>query len=166
VFFTTDSPLGKLTLYEEAGSLVHLEFGSPDGVGSSAPTPLLREAAGQLSAYFAGNLRHFALPLSPSGTVFELAVWQAMLSIPYGETLSYAELAKMAGRSAACRAVGAACGRNPLPILIPCHRVVRSDGGEGGYSAGIGRKRFLLELERRITFRPEPPLRGCPIANC
>lgn len=151
MFFTTDSPLGELTLYEEAGSLVRLEFGSPSGAGIPASTPLLREAAGQLSAYFAGDLRRFDLPLSPSGTVFELAIWRVLMAIPYGETRSYAELAGMAGRRDACRATGTACGRNPLPILIPCHRIVRSDGGEGGYSAGIWRKRFLLELERRIT---------------
>ncbi|MEA4863668.1 MAG: methylated-DNA--[protein]-cysteine S-methyltransferase [Victivallaceae bacterium] len=151
MFITIDSPLGKLTLHEESGALARLVFGEADYAGVPVATALLTEAAEQLLAYFAGTLRLFELPLAPSGTEFERSVWRSMLEIPYGETRSYAELAAMAGRMRACRATGTACGHNPLPILIPCHRVVRSDGGEGGYSAGIAIKRFLLELERRFS---------------
>lgn len=146
-----NSPLGKLALHGGSKMLTRLEFGASAPAEAPAEGTLLAEAASQLAAYFAGKLRRFDLPLEPEGTEFDLAVWRAMLEIPYGETRSYAELAAMAGRPAACRAAGTACGRNPLPILIPCHRVIRSDGGEGGYSAGMANKRLLLALEAKFT---------------
>jgi methylated-DNA-[protein]-cysteine S-methyltransferase len=111
--------------------------------------------AEEISAYFAGELRDFSLPLRPAGTAFQLGVWEALRRIPYGETRSYGELARELGRPGGARAVGQANGRNPLPLLVPCHRVLASDGGIGGYMGdwsagrGVAIKRWLLELERR-----------------
>ena len=102
----------------------------------------------ELRAYFAGELRQFSLPLAPSGTEFQLDVWNALRAIPYGETTSYGELAKRIGRPAAVRAVGAANGANPLPIVVPCHRVIGSNGSLTGFGGGIPLKQALLELER------------------
>lgn len=157
-----DSPLGELQLVATADGLAALRF---CGCGSSpaqgpACTPLspadaapaavrrhLLQAQEELAAYFAGSLRIFSLPLAVRGTPFQLRVWQALRDIPYGETWSYARLAAHIGRPGACRAVGNANGRNPLPIIIPCHRVIRTGGELGGYSAGLDIKRFLLALE-------------------
>ncbi len=103
--------------------------------------------AEQLDAYFAGALREFDLPLSPEGTTFQLEVWAALEEIPYGETISYAELALRIGNPAAVRAVGLANGKNPLPIVVPCHRVIGSDGSLTGFGGGLPTKEFLLKLE-------------------
>ena len=105
------------------------------------------EAVAQLRAYFAGELRVFDLPLDPQGTDFQRRVWQALAEIPYGETTSYSELAGSIGRPAAVRAVGAANGKNPLPIVLPCHRVIGADGSLTGFGGGLEMKRYLLELE-------------------
>lgn len=102
----------------------------------------------QLDAYFAGRLRTFTVPVAAEGTAFQQRVWEELRRIPYGTTLSYGELARRIGQAAATRAVGAANGRNPVPILIPCHRVVATGGGLGGFSAGLARKRWLLALEQ------------------
>lgn len=150
------SPLGVLRLTEDAGFLVSLDRAAPafcpaDGrplPDASAPGPLLQEARDQLRAYFAGRLRRFDLPLAPQGTPFQQRVWRALQDIPYGRTCSYRELAAAVGNARACRAVGRANGRNPLMIVIPCHRVIAADGGLGGYSGGLDCKRFLLALER------------------
>jgi methylated-DNA-[protein]-cysteine S-methyltransferase len=140
-----DSPLGRLTLFEEDGRLTALDWHGKRAAGG--PTPLLLEGKRQLAAYFAGRRRGFDLPLAPAGSPFELRVWQLMCDIPFGETRTYGELAR--DLAAAPRAVGQACGRNPLPILIPCHRVLAADGRLGGYSGGQGAetKRRLLMLE-------------------
>jgi methylated-DNA-[protein]-cysteine S-methyltransferase len=106
-----------------------------------------REAIAQLNAYFAGELRRFDLPLAPEGTPFQQEVWSALMAIPYGETVSYGGLARRLGRPAASRAVGAANGKNPIPIVIPCHRVVGADGSLTGFGGGIAIKRRLLDLE-------------------
>ena len=111
-------------------------------------TPLLRQAAAELTAYFAGQLRQFPVPLAPKGTPFQQKVWAALREIPYGETRSYKEIAAMVGNEKACRAVGMANNRNPLPIFIPCHRVVGTDGKLVGYAGGLDVKTFLLELEK------------------
>ncbi len=113
-----------------------------------AETDVLLEAAYQLNGYFAGKRRAFDLPLSYSGSAFRVAVTEALLDIPYGEVRTYAEVAEAAGSSRAYRAVGTACAENPLPIIIPCHRVVLSSGGIGGYTGGSTLKRKLLEFER------------------
>jgi methylated-DNA-[protein]-cysteine S-methyltransferase len=110
----------------------------------------LREARAQLRAYFAEELRQFELPLAPQGTEFQQTVWAELRNIPYGETISYGELAGRIGRPNASRAVGLANGRNPLSIIVPCHRVVGSDGSLTGYGGGLARKRWLLDHERGV----------------
>lgn len=110
--------------------------------------PLLERAAAQLAGYFAGRRRDFDVPLDPIGTDFQRRVWEAVGRIPYGETRSYAELAEGLGRPKASRAVGAANGRNPISIMIPCHRLVGSGGALTGYAGGLPAKRWLLDLER------------------
>jgi methylated-DNA-[protein]-cysteine S-methyltransferase len=110
--------------------------------------PLLVEAARQLQAYFDGSLREFHLPLDMTGTVFQRRVWRALLAIPYGETRSYAEIAAATGSPKAVRAAGAANGANPVPIVVPCHRVIGSGGKLVGYGGGLALKRRLLDLER------------------
>lgn len=139
------SPLGPLTLHEEDGSLVSLDW---CWARESEETGLLALAREQLEAYFDGRREAFALPLAPNGTGFQHRVWSAMCGIPYGEVRSYGDLAGTL--QSGPRAIGAACARNPLPIFIPCHRVVAADGALRGYSGGDGlvTKDFLLELER------------------
>ena len=109
--------------------------------------PAIRAAANQLAEYFARTRRAFQLPLDLRGTPFQLAVWKALLRIPYGETRSYGQLAVELGHAGAARAVGAANGSNPVSIIVPCHRVIAAGGGLGGYGGGLERKRFLLDLE-------------------
>lgn len=148
-----DSPLGPLLL---AGDESGLEFiGFPEGKGHIVPktdwirdAPPFRTAKKQLAEYFAGSRTEFNLPLRPHGTAFQLDVLRALQSIPYGETRSYVEIARQVGRPKASRAVGAANGRNPLPIVIPCHRVIGADGNLSGFGGGIRAKQFLLNLEQ------------------
>ena len=109
--------------------------------------PVAKEAIRQLNAYFAGDLRRFELPLDLHGTAFQLRVWNALLQIPYGETRSYLQIARAIGSPAAVRAVGAANGANPIPIVVPCHRVIGSSGKLVGYGGGLPLKKRLLELE-------------------
>jgi methylated-DNA-[protein]-cysteine S-methyltransferase len=108
---------------------------------------MLRETRKQLTAYFAGKLRTFDLPLAPNGTEFQRKVWTALTKIPYGTTTSYAAIARSIQSAAAIRAVGAANGRNPIPIIVPCHRVIGSDGSLTGFGGGLDRKRWLLHHE-------------------
>ena len=114
-------------------------------------SPVLSDAAAQLEAYFAGELDRFELPLSPHGTAFQRRVWDQVAAIPYGATTTYGAIAAAIGRPSACRAVGAANGRNPLPIVVPCHRVLGSEGALTGYGGGLERKRALLDLERAAS---------------
>ena len=114
---------------------------------------LLREASSQLRAYFAGERQCFDLPLAAAGTEFQQEVWSALAAIPFGETRSYAEIAGQLGRPSASRAVGAANGRNPLSIVVPCHRVVGADGSLTGYAGGLAAKRWLLAHEGRLVGR-------------
>jgi methylated-DNA-[protein]-cysteine S-methyltransferase len=143
------SPLGPLTLFEADGALVKLGW-TGDAGGAQPATPLLAEARRQLDAYFAGTLRRFDLPLRAEGSLFQRQVWEAMLAIPYGETLRYGDVARAIGGDA--RAVGGACGANPIAIIIPCHRIVGA-AGLTGYSGGTGidTKQRLLDLERGQT---------------
>ena len=113
--------------------------------------PLLREARRQLELYFAGALRRFDLPLRLDGTPFQRRVWDALLEIPYGETRSYADIARHLAPPGVARAVGQANAANPIAIIVPCHRVVAADGSLGGYGGGLHRKRFLLDLEERAA---------------
>ena len=140
-----DTPIGPLRLSAEGGRLSRVEFATSAETRSSEP--VLIEAEAQLRAYFAGELRHFDLPLASRGTAFQLSVWDALLEIPYGATTTYSELAATIGRPSACRAVGAANGRNPLAVIVPCHRVIGAAGALTGYGGGLERKRMLLALE-------------------
>lgn len=145
------SPVGSLTIFEEDDAVIVVEWGrAPD----PSPTKLLEEAKRQLDAYFAGDLKIFDLPLRPTGTDFQRAVCDAMSKIPYGEVQTYGDLADDLGSAA--RAVGGACGHNPIPILIPCHRVVGTNGKLTGFSGGEGvdTKRQLLRHEQRNTPLP------------
>lgn len=144
-----DSPLGPLRLESDGEALVGIAFIEGETHAMQSPRPgVLAEAARQLKAYFAGARRDFDLPLRPAGTAFQRATWRTLATIPYGETISYAELARRIDRPRAVRAVGAANGRNPLPIVLPCHRVIGSDGALTGYGGGLPLKRWLLDLER------------------
>ena len=142
---SVDTPIGTLWLSRDEHGLRRIDFHGHDG--AHGRDPLLAEAEAQLHAYFAGERQRFELPLSPRGTDFQRSVWAAVEAIPYGTTTSYSALAAELGRARACRAVGAANGRNPLPVVIPCHRVLGSAGGLTGYGGGLVRKRALLDLE-------------------
>lgn len=142
---SVDTPIGPLLLSGEDGCLSGARFDAD--AGARSPEPLFLGAEAQLHAYFAGELERFELPLEPRGTAFQRSVWEAVLDIPYGTTSSYSELARKLGRPSACRAVGAANGRNPLPVIVPCHRVIGAAGSLTGYGGGLERKRMLLALE-------------------
>ncbi len=155
-----DSPIGPLTLIAEdghlAGVLMEVTRYEPDAATlgtavASESEPVLAEAASQLGAYFRGELTSFDLPLTLGGTQFQQSVWAGLRTIPYGETVSYSELARRIGQPAASRAVGLANGRNPVAIVVPCHRVIGADGSLTGYGGGMERKRFLLGLEQRVS---------------
>jgi len=143
------TPIGMLlAAKDDDGALTELHF-----AGRDQPDEWVRDDSAfgdvnaQLRAYFAGELREFDLPLAPRGTQFQQRVWRALLTIPYGETRSYANIADAIGKPSACRAVGAANGANPIPIVIPCHRVIGSSGSLTGFGGGIDVKRRLLALE-------------------
>ncbi len=156
-YLVLSAPVGDLTVFEERGAIVALEFGrageSPRannklaGKPSDEPSALLTRAARQLDEYFAGRRKKFDLPLKPAGTPFQRRVWARLAAIPYGKIETYGAVAKKL-RSGP-RAVGGACGANPIPILIPCHRVLGAGGAPGGYSGtgGVATKRFLLARE-------------------
>lgn len=146
-----DSPVGLLGIAEENGAICRVFFsdGQPLPGYATDETPLLREAAAQLAAYFSGQRTSFDLPLALHGTAFQLSVWNALRAIPAGETRSYREIAELVGNPKACRAVGMANNRNPVAIIVPCHRVVGADGSMTGYAGGLPIKKYLLELEKR-----------------
>ena len=144
--FTMQSPIGLLTIEETDGAITALRFGGE--TVSPPPTPLLQRAAQQLTEYFAAWRRRFDLPLRPQGTAFQQAAWSALCDIPYGQTRTYAQQAAAIGRPKACRAVGMANHCNPIPLFIPCHRVIGAGGKLTGYAGGLAVKRFLLELEQ------------------
>ncbi len=157
-FTHVESPVGELLVtVDAAGRLTRLRF--PDRTSAQpertpaqpaawihdeAPFAELRR---QLGAYFAGELENFELELAPSGTPFQLDVWQALCAIPYGTTASYGEIARAVGQPGAARAIGGANNRNPIAIVVPCHRVIGASGSLTGYGGGLDRKRLLLELE-------------------
>ena len=153
VYTDIDNPIVRLAVAGDEQGLRAIRF--LEGPGRLAPDPewrrddrALRQPARELEAYFAGELRQFSLALAPVGTPFQLYVWNALGAIPYGETTSYGEVARRIGRPKAVRAVGAANGSNPLPIVLPCHRVVGSNGSLTGYGGGLPIKQALLALER------------------
>ena len=153
-FTYVESPIGRLLLTATGGALTGL-FMEPsrkapkalDGWAEDARVDPLAAAALQLTEYFAGARREFDLPLSFDGTTFQRRVWQELVEIPYGETLSYGQLARRIGNPTASRAVGLANGRNPISILVPCHRVIGADGTLTGYGGGLERKQWLLAHE-------------------
>jgi methylated-DNA-[protein]-cysteine S-methyltransferase len=157
---TMDSPVGELRVVAHDGAIVAIEFSPFRGLTDGRPLgdridddPLLRRAVDQLTAYFARELKEFDLPLAPHGSAFQRAVWEQLLLIPFGETASYGEIAHRLGHTnAASRAVGLANGRNPIPIVIPCHRVIGANGTLTGYAGGLERKQTLLDLERDLLF--------------
>ena len=147
-----DSPVGRLLLAgTDALSLIAFSRGpkstAPKADWESSDAPFLRRAAAQIDEYFQGTRREFDLDLQPAGTPFQLQVLDALATIPYGETRSYGEVAAQIGKPRAVRAVGAANGRNPLPIVLPCHRVIGADGSLTGFGGGLETKRYLLDLE-------------------
>jgi methylated-DNA-[protein]-cysteine S-methyltransferase len=150
---TCATPLGHLTLVGSQAGLREVRWGDEaDGIrGGGSGSGLLGEAERQLRAYFAGELWCFDLPLDLVGTAFQLAAWNALADIPYGTTISYGEQARRLGRPHAARAVGAANGRNPLAVVLPCHRLIGADGSLVGYGGGVARKRILLEHEARVA---------------
>lgn len=145
------TPIGRIGLEEHDEALTRLYFETdriPPDSGTGA-TPLLLEAFRQLDAYLAGELQVFSLPLAPLGTTFMLGVWELLSEIPYGAEATYRQIAEASGNMRAVRAVGSACGKNPLPVFIPCHRVVGSDGHLTGYRGGLAIKHALLDMESR-----------------
>lgn len=145
------SALGTLVLTADTEALLSCQFleTSPPTAAVTLPSPLLTAAIEQLTAYFAGQLTQFDLPLRPQGTAFRQQVWQALQHIPYGKTCSYSEIAQAIDRPKAVRAVGQANHHNPLLIFIPCHRVLSQRGALTGYAAGLTRKAWLLQHEQR-----------------
>lgn len=144
------SPIGTLRLEANQHGICCLAFcRTIVECPASSASPLLIEAKKQLDEYFAGKRKIFSLPLSFQGTAFQIRVWEALQTIPYGETWYYGQLAEAVGNSKACRAVGMANNRNPLPILIPCHRVIGKNGSLTGYGGGLDIKEKLLALEQR-----------------
>jgi methylated-DNA-[protein]-cysteine S-methyltransferase len=155
---TVPSPVGPLTIVAAgdkiAGLYMDAQRHAPGaeslGLPGDPDAEPFAAAAAQLSAYFDGALTEFDLPLSPAGTDFQRKVWAGLRAIPYGRTVSYGELARRVGSPAASRAVGLANGRNPIAIVVPCHRVIGADGSMTGYGGGLDRKRFLLAHERDV----------------
>lgn len=153
LYSLVDSPIGELLLVGDGSALsgLYMQDGATahaieDGwIAADGPFAAARH---QLEQYFAGDRTEFDLPLAPAGTPFQLSVWDALRRIPYGETRSYSEIAAAIGRPSATRAVGAANGRNPIAVIVPCHRVIGADGSLTGFGGGVERKRLLLDLER------------------
>ncbi|MBY5983995.1 methylated-DNA--[protein]-cysteine S-methyltransferase [Halomonas sp. DP5Y7-2] len=152
------SALGAVVIAASARGIARIDFMENAAAATSTPraTPLTEVCREQLTEFFAGQRQQFDLPLEPQGTEFQRQVWQALAAIPFGETRSYGQLAEGLGRKGAQRAVGAANGRNPISIVIPCHRVIGSDGSLTGYAGGMGRKQWLLAFEAQ-----EVPLTLC-----
>ena len=153
---TIDTPIGPLTLIARDDGLRGIRFGAerarlPDDELADPDHPVLVETARQLGEYFAGDRQEFDLPLQPAGTAFQLAAWRALTTIPYGRTVSYGEQARRLGHAGRARAVGAANGSNPLPIVVPCHRVIGADGSLTGFGGGLETKAWLLDHERRVA---------------
>lgn len=144
------SPCGDLFLGVRQGRVCLCDWKPRPGAYDD-DAPLLAELCSQLDAYFHGQLRHFTLPLLLEGTPFQRAVWQAIAQVPYGRTIPYKQLAQRIGRPTAVRAVANATGANPLAVLIPCHRVIGSDGSLTGFAGGLPAKRFLLSLEANAS---------------
>lgn len=161
---TFDSPVGPLHAYASEQGLRALLFTTEAAHDHGMPTdaieqpehPTLKRTAKQLDEYFAGTRQTFDLPLDPEGTDFQCQAWNALTKIPYGATRSYGEQAAIIGRPSAVRAIGAANGRNPIPIIVPCHRVIGADGSLTGFGGGLPIKKFLLNHEARVASATAP----------
>lgn len=152
IYATSIGPIG---IAEHDGAITDVVLGQRLSIAEAKTeeTPLIREAARQLESYLEGERKAFDLPLAPQGTAFQKKVWHALLSIPYGETRSYGQIAAQIGRPTACRAVGMANHRNPISILIPCHRVIGAQGDLVGYGGGLELKEKLLNLEKGSAWK-------------
>jgi methylated-DNA-[protein]-cysteine S-methyltransferase len=152
---TVDTPIGRLTLVASDDGLAEIHFPNETGRRPDDAVdpdhPVLVETARQLEEYFAGDRTEFDLPLRPTGTPFQLDAWRALTKIPYGQTVSYGEQATRVGLPGRARAIGAANGQNPLPIVVPCHRVIGADGSLVGFGGGLEVKAWLLDHERRVA---------------
>ncbi|MBK6806172.1 MAG: methylated-DNA--[protein]-cysteine S-methyltransferase [Betaproteobacteria bacterium] len=164
-----ETPLGTVRIVARGDAIAGVWFDGqkydavPDASWRESPgDPLLRDAARQLREYFAGRRARFDLALAPQGTAFQQSVWRAIAKVPAGRTASYGDLARRIGRPSAVRAVGAAVGRNPLSVVVPCHRIVGSDGSLTGYAGGLERKRALLALERVEVDAAHDAIAGTP----
>ena len=152
---TIDSPIGRLTLLSQGGCLTHLVMedqahATPVPPGSERDDGAFVDVVAQRGEYFAGERTRFDVPMALEGTDFQRRVWSELCAIPYGRTISYGELARRIDNPRASRAVGSANGRNPIAVIVPCHRVIAGDGSLGGYGGGLDRKVVLLELERAV----------------
>lgn len=143
----TNSPAGLLSIISEDGFLTKVSL-CKSAEGEIFEDDTVRETERQLKEYFSGVRRRFDLPVNPRGTDFQRSVWRVLADIPFGETRSYSEIAAAIGKPSACRAVGGAVGKNPVLIIVPCHRIISADGSIGGFSAGIAVKEYLLKLEQ------------------
>ncbi|NTU58351.1 MAG: methylated-DNA--[protein]-cysteine S-methyltransferase [Chlorobiaceae bacterium] len=145
-----DTVIGRIAIAESGGVVTHLHFMDSvvEGITETGSSPLLEAAFRQLNAWLAGELKTFSLPIAPGGAGFVRRVWRALPDIPYGTTVAYTDIASAVGAPGAARAVGSACRRNPLPIIVPCHRVVCRDGRIGDYLGGAEIKRYLIDFER------------------
>ncbi|MGC5306091.1 methylated-DNA--[protein]-cysteine S-methyltransferase [Micromonospora zamorensis] len=149
-----DSPIGEFSVATDGTSVCGAHFGRVEAAADEPDHEVSRQAVAELRAYFAGELTAFTVPLTiPRGSDFERAVWREMTLIPYGETLTYGEVARRVGDSGAARAVGVACNRNPIPVIVPCHRIVGAGGRLVGFGGGLPRKVHLLELEARVALQ-------------
>ena len=149
------SPIGIVCLTEEGGAITRIELS--DAIdASSAPTPLLHEAYRQIMAYLGGKCQQLDFPIRMVGTPFQQRVWRALQQIPYGTTCTYGEIATAIGNPRASRAVGMACNKNPLLLIVPCHRVIGANGKLTGFACGMNAKQWLLELERMLCLHPQP----------
>ena len=147
--FFYDTPVGKICIGEENNAITRCTWSKIPSDALEEETPLILQCRKQLEEYFAGERKTFDLPLAPKGTAFQQKVWKALTEIPYGETRAYGEIAAGIGNPKAARAVGMANNKNPIGIIIPCHRVVGANGKLVGYAGGMEKKAFLLELERK-----------------
>lgn len=147
-YFIKNTVLGEVTIVEEKGFVTRLFFGAKKVAGNFFESPIINQAFNQLEEYLQGKRKDFTLPLNPIGTSFQQKVWSALYLIPYGCTKTYKEIAERIGNSSAQRAVGLANNKNPIPIFIPCHRVISSDGSLNGYSGGVKLKEKLLKIEQ------------------
>jgi len=146
------SPVGPLGIEARAGAITRITFHASGEISPGPSDGVVTAARRQLDEYFAGRRKAFTLPLDPAGTPFQRAVWKALTEIPYGETVSYSQVAARIDRPSAVRAVGAANGQNPIPIVIPCHRVIGADGRLVGFGGGLNLKQYLLGLEQGALF--------------